>query len=316
MKNNKKILQLFSTECGYDKKHKLNTLGNKLIPINIINDIEKNGITTEQICQLAKKGFDCFKYKTQITLHGVCNEFQNAGQYKFSFQNKNKSIGIKWIAVDRIKKMKLIKALSYFEWQCESNSMKLYPYKRVYCKEYIDAAKTYNEFIQLKNNINKNLFFGEIEVSIYKHFIHSGFFVDINLYIQGIYEKNINTLLEIILGKNINEINEYIEQTEREKKQKYQQTLNEIEKKQKKLTEKISAFRSEIESTYDVCVSNELKKGDIFFDVNYNYEGDVFLTKYYMSVKYAYPYDMFGNIDKSRPSLKYKKKPLKVYLKK
>lgn len=74
--------KLFDKSYNYDKKYKLNTT-NKVLPKSILESIN-NGITIEQLYLLLSKGYDVYKYATQITIHGKCDKLTNetVGYYK------------------------------------------------------------------------------------------------------------------------------------------------------------------------------------------------------------------------------------------
>ena len=86
------VEKLFENKFNYDKKHKLNT-SPKELPLKIIENINK-GITLEQLNELLAKGYDIYKYSTQITIHGTCNDLtdNNVFLYKSLILNKNKSL--------------------------------------------------------------------------------------------------------------------------------------------------------------------------------------------------------------------------------
>jgi hypothetical protein len=99
IKDKKKI---FSSDSGFDTPKKINR-SEKIVDKEILDDIE-NGITLETLNEL---DLPIFKYTTQITIHGLFDKLtqQRIGGYKWIFQNKNKSIGIKWNAIDYEKKI-------------------------------------------------------------------------------------------------------------------------------------------------------------------------------------------------------------------
>ena len=83
------VEKLFENKFNYDKKHKLNT-SPKELPLKIIENINK-GITLEQLNELLAKGYDIYKYSTQITIHGTCNDLtdNNVFLYNSLLLNKN-----------------------------------------------------------------------------------------------------------------------------------------------------------------------------------------------------------------------------------
>lgn len=110
IKNSNNIENLYSNDYNFDTRKKLN-VSNIVIPQDIIDEIEKNGITSEG---LEKLGVPYFVYKTQITLHGNFDKLKNP--YSFGYKNlivnKNGSLGVKYNAIDEAKRKELAKMLS------------------------------------------------------------------------------------------------------------------------------------------------------------------------------------------------------------
>lgn len=80
---------------------------------SVITEISQKGLTFERLLEL-KKNLPIFTYKTQITVHGVPKDFDYltlAGR-KWVFQNQNKSIGIKYGAIDVQKKKRIKQAVN------------------------------------------------------------------------------------------------------------------------------------------------------------------------------------------------------------
>jgi hypothetical protein len=84
--------ELFSKDSGFDTPKKINRSA-EIVPKEILEEIE-NGITYETLNSI---NLPVFKYKTQITIHGLFDQLTKnyIGSYKSIFQNANKSIGIK-----------------------------------------------------------------------------------------------------------------------------------------------------------------------------------------------------------------------------
>jgi hypothetical protein len=97
----KKIETLFTSD-SYDKKNITNK-SNVVISHEMLNKIETDGATYEILQEL---GTPVFKYWTQITIHGLFPELHKnwINGYKNLFQNKNLSIGVKYQAIDSLKK--------------------------------------------------------------------------------------------------------------------------------------------------------------------------------------------------------------------
>lgn len=113
---------LFTTESNFDHKSILNKL-DKPIDRTILDKIEA-GITLENIEELTKQGIPVLKYKTQITIHGLFPELEKnyIFGYKNLFQNKNKSIGVKYNAIDEEKRQRIAKRLNCIGFYYRGNS--------------------------------------------------------------------------------------------------------------------------------------------------------------------------------------------------
>ena len=296
-----KIENLFRTNGHFDKKHKLNTT-NKNIPLDIIESIEKIGITSEQINELISKGYDIYRYGTQITLHGICKELTNDRifWYKCLVLNKNKSIGIKWIAIDRQKRLDIISKLKYFGFSCVNNSTELYPCKIQRFNDKSNAIKYMNELKDRMNKIDENLFFGYQNLFLSEYL--GMYFVVYELFINGIFEKNIDTLLEQIIGMNKKEIEQKIAKIEYEKEQRYiawNKKYNEQKEiEQSEYQKKLDIVENElIANGYKKVLSNTLPKDTIFIHVGKSYDNQPEKEYFYMTARTAKKCNADGKID-------------------
>lgn len=152
---------LFSKDSGFDTPKKLNR-SDEIVPRKIIDEIEQ-GITIERLDSL---NLPIFKYKTQITIHGQFDQLttQRIGGYKLLFQNKNKSVGVKWNAIDFEKKKEIYSVMRHFGYAITHNSNEFYASKSSpYNKESYDKLK--EEFDKIDDSLfigTKNIFVGEI----------------------------------------------------------------------------------------------------------------------------------------------------------
>jgi len=85
-----KNLETFFETSNFDSKNITNK-GTQVIPQTALDKIEREGATLEFLQELKAP---VFKYRTQITIHGIFAELKNnyLGGYKSIFQNKNLSI--------------------------------------------------------------------------------------------------------------------------------------------------------------------------------------------------------------------------------
>jgi hypothetical protein len=183
---------LFKSETNFDHKSILNKL-NKHIDKNILDQIE-SGITLEQLDNFNNSGIPILKYKTQITIHGLFPELSvnSIFGYKNLFQNKNKSIGIKYNAIDEVKRQYIAKRLKTIGFYYRRNSQGTeFNIMGIINKDNSDELK--NRFIALSKNIDQSLYFGHYSMYIGQSFGVK--YLCFDLYINAIYEKNIELFL-------------------------------------------------------------------------------------------------------------------------
>lgn len=203
---------------NFDTRKTINR-SSKVISESILNEIE-NGVTIERLENLK---VPIFKYKTQITIHGVFPELKKdiiAG-YKCLIQNQNKSIGCKWNAVDAEKKGEIRKAietskLGLFSASLDSQDFRLH--RLISVKSQEEVNKLSNLYKPTMEKI-KDLFIGNVSMCLCKH-PYFGVMFNAEIFIKGIYQKN---LLQFI--QSITEFNTFDE---------YQKIIDEKEAKRKK----------------------------------------------------------------------------------
>ena len=318
----KKIEKIFDDSFSYDKKHKLNT-SPKNLPLDILENINK-GITLEQLNILDSKGYDIYKYSTQITIHGICDELtdNNVFFYKSLILNKNKSLGIKWTAVDSEKKANICKTLEYFGWSTIQNSTKFYPTKVVRFSNKEDAKKQCEAYRNIIDRMGDDMFYGSYNIYIGE--IFSMYFAVIELFINGIKQENVTPLLEKILDMDNETITNNINNIEAEKKRKRDALHDLYLKEQKERDEKkntlISDTVKKLENDgYKKANSNELKEGTRFIAIEDRcYE--IYLCKYEITKRTCnclYKRDILNNRENYRTDNAkiYKDKVFEVWVK-
>lgn len=285
--------ELFNVEAMCDSKHKLNTT-NKDIPLSVVSDIETKGLSIEQIDELIKSGYDIYKYHTQITLHGVCKELSKGGRldnYKCLTLNKNQSIGIRWIAIDRQKKREIVNKLHYFGWSSEDSSTALYPRKCKRCSTQEDAIKLCNEWNNELKGLDKSLFFGRY--SIYYGFYMYSWYACCDIYINGIYSKNVDKVVEQITGKSIKEVNSYIADVRAKEEESRRKCDEEYERRrierERRNAEEAAKLKAKLEEGFIKTTTNKLAVGTIFYVVRRNYLGEYKARRYKMDSRRAFP---------------------------
>ena len=261
------VEKLFENKFNYDKKHKLNT-SPKELPLKIIENINK-GVTLEQLNELLAKGYDIYKYSTQITIHGICKELidNNVFLYKSLILNKNKSLGVKWAAVDSKKKENICKTLEYFGWTTNHTSLKFHP-SLIKCSDNVaDAKKQCNDLKTIIDNIGENMFYGSY--NIYMGEIFGRYYSVLDLFINGIKQENVTPLLEKILDMDNETITNKINSIKAERKRKNDEFHDLYLKEQKEQKENreqiVSDTINQLASDgYKKTFSNELKVGTHF----------------------------------------------------
>ena len=175
----------------YDSKNKLNR-SEVEVDTSLIRDIDK-GITIEKLDEIRNDyQLPIFKYQTQITIHGVFNEleYNYVNGYKNIFQNKNKSIGVRWSAIDANKRLRIAKALKYkgMFYNCNSSSHSFMKY------DFVDDAETLlNEYRGLLDCFQKSEFYGDAK--IYSGSLYGSKVIVLEANINAIYENEVEKLI-------------------------------------------------------------------------------------------------------------------------
>lgn len=212
----KDINEIFKEESGFDKRKKINR-SEKEVSLKDLNNIE-DGINIEE---LEKLNLPIFKYRTQITIHGNFDVTSHRiSGYKMIFQNKNKSLGVKWNAIDFKKKKYIYNKLKKIGYSVKLDSSSYYAQKVLDFNE-----ENYNKLIKEYKDINDNLIVGTKE--IFKASIPLiGTYIVLRINIRSIREDNINKFLESfdITEEKIKKF----EEEDRIKKQEQEEYYNEL----------------------------------------------------------------------------------------
>lgn len=279
----KQLEKFFDIKTPCDKKHKLNTC-NKKVPQDYLDKIE-DGCTLEQLEEMVSNKFDIFKYGTQITIHGIFPELsvRRIGGYVNIVQNKNKSIGVRYTAIDRYKKRRLFEVLGdVSDWTVQDTSTNYFVYKlKPLPDNKEEALKIVSAYKNEAEKIDKSLFIGN--VSCYTIEYWGMYYICLTVNICCFYERNFAALFENLSGMKLKEAR----MLQREKLQKKKAERSRLEEKWKKEAEErkkekeqakvksqeiISKFISETPppSNYTKRENYELKAGDkvcrLYFD--------------------------------------------------
>lgn len=284
----RQIEKFFDIETSYSKKHKLNTCDKK-VPQEYLDQIEK-GCSIEQLETMMRNKFDVFKYKTQITIHGIFPELstRRVGYYVNLTQNKNKSVGVRYNAIDYEKKTRLFQMLQTLGlWTIESNSTKysLFRMKRLpsdWSKNREQIMEIVNEYKDAAEKIDKSLFVGNVSCYVAQGLFCYYMCLDVN--ICCFYERNFEKLFENLSGMTYAEGKKIYDEKVAEKERKdaekkaeldawYEQRNKEREAKKAALPERTKKFVEDHPLNGFVLTTNYIpQSGDIIAFVRNDYD--------------------------------------------
>lgn len=192
----KKVEKLMSKKTKINRKNKKNRKRVK-VSSSILDKIEK-GISIEELEKIGKN-LPIFKYKTQITIHGLFPQLKKSRVYGYKniFQNKNKSIGIRYNAIDEQKRRELFDSLRKygFEYKRTSKSTKFFKFSILDGKKDEHIIENYKE---LYSSIDTNMFIGDVDLSLYKDRIFGVKCIYLTLSVNAIYKENIPKFIDAL----------------------------------------------------------------------------------------------------------------------
>ncbi len=234
---------LFSKHVISDDKARrvLNTAPDKPAGITI-NELER-GVTIEQLENLK---VPVYSYATQITIHGTFRDIPDDLRVcgcKSIIRNQNKSLGVRYVAVDGAKKELIEDVARYNEtgkWHVNLNSQGCEVYKIFHTP---DNAKDKQDTIDCYNSTPDTLYIGSKRaVSL----MYGGYAVIME--IGAIYDKNLWAFINAVTGIASPEQFEQVKkdyELERERRNKAWQDQCELEKQEReiKLANAIANFK-------------------------------------------------------------------------
>ena len=254
----KKQETIFSENSFTDSRKKVNRL-DKTVPRKYLDQIEE-GVTLEQLNEMQKDGYPIFKYATQITIHGKFPEMGNhyIHGYKNLIQNKNKSVGIKYNAIDEDKRQFIAERLVPlgFRYHRDSSDIsfektwKLKGYHGNDLSIYEQDAKALKEAKELASFIDGRYFFGS------KHLWTAELwgvkYLVLSLRVGAIYQKDIEPFLNTMSAtqKVLDDYNQKLEDQRIEREQAIEKRQKEREAKQAELRKQIEPIMKQLEATY------------------------------------------------------------------
>lgn len=215
-----KIEELFSVSGRCDRRHRTNTC-RRAVPQDVLDAIEA-GCSLETIERIIGDRFDVFKYNTQITIHGIFPETstKRIGRYVNLVQNQNKSIGVRYSAID-CKKKELIADLladcyDICRWHAsiDSRSFVIQRTRLVDNAEQFNSAKT--EFIEHMRSVGDDLYYGC--GSVYHAILYGQVYIVEEFQINAFYERHMQELFESITGMKWSDVLERKAQKDAERK--------------------------------------------------------------------------------------------------
>lgn len=244
------------TTNKYDTPKKLNRSDKRIAPV-VIDEIENGMVTCEQIEVLAK-GFPIFRYKTCITIHGDFdfNSIPRIGGYKNVIQNQNKSVEIRYNAIDYDKKAEIARFCRFssefdtagVKWSFNHNSQGT----MFYYLESINKANFDEKRRKVLNHIERIKavdFYGN--VSAFRVNYYGEFYILVELRIDAIKREKVDFLTMAMLNINFAELKarRFI-QAENERKAKAERERREQENQaaQKKANELKESLESKIKN--------------------------------------------------------------------
>lgn len=268
-----KNLETFFETSNFDSKNITNK-GTQIIPQTALDKIEREGATLEFLQELKAP---VFKYRTQITIHGIFAELKNnyLGGYKSIFQNKNLSIGVKWNAVDYSKKKVIYETIKRYckNWTISKNSNEYFIYKTSKTFYNKEEYKTLLESTKADlQHIDNKLFFGNCGVYLSKH-LYGGYFLVTYVNIGGILQDNVNKCIENICQADMETINlkfaqEDKERAEREAQRKLEYN-REVEERKAKQAPIMDAAREILrEAGYTLKEKTAINTESIFIKIS------------------------------------------------
>lgn len=233
------VEELLSSTSTTDKKNKLNRF-NKHINKDVLDQIER-GITSEELDEMVHKGVPIFKYQTQITIHGLFPLLENnyVYGYKNIFQNKNKSIGVKYNAIDEEKRQRIAKRLKPLGILYNRNSTSTMFQKIMDLTE--ESLKHIKEVFE---NVDTRLFIGTKRAWVGD--VWGRKFVVLDIVINGIYENDIEVFLQSI-GATKEVLAEYTNKQEKEREERDREWNEQQKKRQEKRDEETKKHSTELQ---------------------------------------------------------------------
>ncbi len=215
--------QLFSIEGECDKKNKLLKSDARLTE-DEVNRLDSGNLTLEDLDGLFAKKAKIFRYRTQITIHAVFPR-EVAGRvngYAYLTNNGNGSVGVRYGAIDEVKRRRLARFLHYEGFlYVRDSSRHAFVINKAFSQredaiEYIAEMKSKYDYTALRS-----LIYGRID--IYGYQAWGRYYVELAITVNAIPEKNIPEFLRLLGCKSDEEITAIEKQQEEDDRLKREQ---------------------------------------------------------------------------------------------
>lgn len=295
----KNVETVFSKDGIVDSKHIKNT-SPEFVDSEILDEIDQKGVTLERLKHFESMGLDVYKYMTQITIHGLFNksDFSRISGYKFIFQNKNMSIGVKWGAIDSDKRDKLYHyiSMSSYKFSRLKNSTIDCMMKTESAKDVEDYKVKLENLKSIANKIDSSLYYGRTYITKYQMY---GFVIlSLIIEVNAFPEENMEKLVWQITDKTKKELDDQIEE-ERIKIQEENAKREKLEQQRKQQIQEIKdKFVSDnhqnlIDEGYQIVEQYKVKTGDICAILVFNHSTDLPRYSFKKCTKVAFGRSIF-----------------------
>ena len=151
------------------------------------NSIESVGLEIEE---LGKLNVPAFRYKTQVTIHGIWDDTVGyCNGYKSLVKNKNGSFGIRYCAIDAAKKRELVGLCQYSRFFGYRNSQDTVFVMN--CKKHLYLAQKAAKSIQ-----ENDCFFGNVQ--LLKDTVYTGNYY-IVVFLSSIFRDKVSVFSQTVL---------------------------------------------------------------------------------------------------------------------
>lgn len=214
------VESIFEKSTGFDSKNITNK-SDKHVPQHMLDSIER-GVTSEDLDAMVQAGLKIFKYRTQITVHGLFDDLTNNRIYGYSnlFQNKNKSIGIRYNAIDEEKRRRIAKHIRHAGFRYNRSSTEI-EFRVMRSVDKTNYETVLDEMKSMKDKVDQSLFTGGVYLYLAQGMGINYLVLDVHVAI--IPEANVSKFCEnIIPSEEVQKILDEEAAEERERHEQYE----------------------------------------------------------------------------------------------